>query len=854
VDHAQGSDMHNVASLRVQMEAMRDAFNYEIGRLHRAYDAVVARCEQIELARAADSQMTAQLDRSVASHITDLWCAITDTRESSNWCWAFATHDAGVIETRASLNGLSAAPLRPSSSSWSSSWSSSSPQTNPVANPFADAEGEAAHECGIGRSNTIDVATVTSSPTGMHAPKTRADQAVPPRHRDGEPNETAYLDEVVVVDADPDGDEETKKKKEEEVQNANGLSAAAAAAAEEDAMQAVSIEAPPGTCFCVRYPMVAARDSRGMRCAWMRTTLVDPADATMTPCWICVHNLDNNVPLLTDFANAPFDQVPVDVTASIAGQRDRRKSASCADDKSLSSCRSLRGTSDRRCNDEAEDEDEEDEEDEGDDDDGSDAGPEAEDDESDAGPEAEDDGSDAGPEAEDDGSDAGPEEEGDGACEGIGEEHSLSRHASGVEATAPPDIRVTRLIKTRRSRRECDVVISSAPSVSDRQRFDGNDGSSIDADGAERENNARYGDGQCGDQDDDGAGVVDDRRTDGGGHVDLLDVVSGCCTSTSTSTHSCHGADGGPSSDVSDVSSSDLDHLVDDDDNGIGDARSNAVKEAGWASTSIAWAFPFYDGSATRRSLRPHHNSSSSSLALGDAGASMIDAAADGHTSERHATERHATERHATERHATERHATEEPNRPRSRRTHRHTVCHGTDSDACSQRRAAQGHPCIPPAADQPRARPCNGQVPSRRWHEPSQHAPQPDLQFIETQSDAKTHARLLGAETVAHDASIDTRHKQADPSFPADRGARSARLEPGRLTNATPRRESFGLSASPTRSSTWVDSHTPHHARRFDEIRRRRKEGSGGYERESGQVAIVQDDHTWEQPSTSPI
>ncbi|AJF98058.1 hypothetical protein TW95_gp1324 [Pandoravirus inopinatum] len=75
---------------------------------------------------------------------------------------------------------------------------------------------------------------------------------------------------------------------------------------------ALAVRLGDGAWLCVRYPMVHAPDDAGARCVWMRTTLVDEADATMRPYWIKAYDLDAQVAFLADFTNVPpcFDAEP----------------------------------------------------------------------------------------------------------------------------------------------------------------------------------------------------------------------------------------------------------------------------------------------------------------------------------------------------------------------------------------------------------------------------------------------------------------------------------------------------------------------------------------------------------------
>lgn len=77
---------------------------------------------------------------------------------------------------------------------------------------------------------------------------------------------------------------------------------------------ALAVRLGEGAWLCVRYPMVHAPDDAGARCVWMRTTLVDEADATMRPYWIKAYDLDAQVAFLADFTNVPpcFDAEPFD--------------------------------------------------------------------------------------------------------------------------------------------------------------------------------------------------------------------------------------------------------------------------------------------------------------------------------------------------------------------------------------------------------------------------------------------------------------------------------------------------------------------------------------------------------------
>ncbi|BCU03692.1 hypothetical protein [Pandoravirus japonicus] len=75
---------------------------------------------------------------------------------------------------------------------------------------------------------------------------------------------------------------------------------------------ALAVRLGEGAWLCVRYPMVHAPDDAGAQCVWMRTTLVDEADATMRPYWIKAYDLDAQVAFLADFTNVPpcFDAEP----------------------------------------------------------------------------------------------------------------------------------------------------------------------------------------------------------------------------------------------------------------------------------------------------------------------------------------------------------------------------------------------------------------------------------------------------------------------------------------------------------------------------------------------------------------
>ncbi|QBZ80958.1 hypothetical protein pclt_cds_360 [Pandoravirus celtis] len=77
---------------------------------------------------------------------------------------------------------------------------------------------------------------------------------------------------------------------------------------------ALAVRLGDGAWLCVRYPMVHAPDDAGARCVWMRTTLVDEADATMRPYWIKAYDLDAQVAFLADFTNVPpcFDAEPLE--------------------------------------------------------------------------------------------------------------------------------------------------------------------------------------------------------------------------------------------------------------------------------------------------------------------------------------------------------------------------------------------------------------------------------------------------------------------------------------------------------------------------------------------------------------
>ncbi|AGO84037.1 hypothetical protein psal_cds_369 [Pandoravirus salinus] len=101
----------------------------------------------------------------------------------------------------------------------------------------------------------------------------------------------------------------------------SGADATAAAAASEPAL---AVRLGDGAWLCVRYPMVHAPDDAGARCVWMRTTLVDEADATMRPYWVKAYDLDAQVAFLADFTNVPpcFDAEPFDQETNSGGGSD----------------------------------------------------------------------------------------------------------------------------------------------------------------------------------------------------------------------------------------------------------------------------------------------------------------------------------------------------------------------------------------------------------------------------------------------------------------------------------------------------------------------------------------------------
>jgi len=101
------------------------------------------------------------------------------------------------------------------------------------------------------------------------------------------------------VGRDADGARSTPQEKREQQQQ------------QKDETRVIVRAAPPGTCFCVRYPMAQAPDSAGDNCVWIMTTLVVAANATMHPYWIKAYNIDRQHILLSDFTNVPPMMSPV---------------------------------------------------------------------------------------------------------------------------------------------------------------------------------------------------------------------------------------------------------------------------------------------------------------------------------------------------------------------------------------------------------------------------------------------------------------------------------------------------------------------------------------------------------------